>query len=243
MNTMTTVTEVLNHLKENGYTVDFNLHDNCLVCHGNSLQLHPDEFVVDKHYRFEGATDPGDEAIIYAISSTKHNIKGVLVNGYGVYSDPMTDDLIKALSIKIDSNAPKETSEAIQEKSNQATQLRPEGDRILDSELLEIDLSKFSKQIKQEQAWINGDRNAITLFKSDGLRIVMIALHEGAEMKTHTAPGIISVQLLEGNILFRTAKQSSELIEGQMLTLHAGIAHSVLAKKESTFLLSLATSK
>ena len=98
MNTMTTVSEVLSKLKERGYTVDFNLNDNCLVCHGNSLRIHPEEFVVDKHYRFEGQTDPGDEAIVYAISSTKHNIKGTLVNGYGISSDPMTDKMIAALT-------------------------------------------------------------------------------------------------------------------------------------------------
>lgn len=239
---MTTVTEVLNHLKENGYTVDFNLQDNCLVCHGNSLQLHPDEFVVDKHYRFEGVTDPGDEAIIYAISSTKHNIKGVLLNGYGISSNPITDELIRALTSN-NSSVQEESIGFIQEKSNEATPQRPEGERVLDAELIEVDLSRFRKQIKQEQAWVNGDRNAITIFKTDAMRIVMIALHEGAEMKTHTAPGIISVQLLEGNISFRTAKRSCEFKEGQMLALHAGIAHSVFANKESTFLLTLATSK
>ena len=81
MNTMTTVTEVLSHLREKGYTTDFNLKENCLECHGNFLQIHPDEFVVDEHFRFEGPTDPADEMIIYAISSTTHGVKGVLVNG------------------------------------------------------------------------------------------------------------------------------------------------------------------
>ncbi|MFD2163295.1 phosphoribosylpyrophosphate synthetase [Paradesertivirga mongoliensis] len=97
---MTTVSEVLNKLKEEGYTVDFNLNENCLVSTENSLQIHPEEFVVDKHYRFEGQTDPGDEAIVYAISSTKHNVKGTLVNGYGVSSDAMTHEMVNALTDK-----------------------------------------------------------------------------------------------------------------------------------------------
>lgn len=100
MNTMTTVSEVLDKLKEEGYTVDFNLNDNCLVCHGNSLQLLADEFVIDKHYRFEGLSDPGDEAVVYAISSIKNNLKGILVNGYGISSESLTDDLISALKEK-----------------------------------------------------------------------------------------------------------------------------------------------
>lgn len=97
MNEMTTVSRVLSVLKERGYTVDFNLTDACLSCQGNSLRIYPNEFVVDKHYRFEGISDPGDEAIVYAISSIKHNVKGTLVNGYGMYSEKISDDMVRAL--------------------------------------------------------------------------------------------------------------------------------------------------
>ncbi len=102
MNTMTTISEVIQKLQSEGYTVDFNLKENCLECHENALQVHPDEFVVDKHYRFEGMSDPADEAIIYAISSTRHNIKGILVNGYGTSSEPLTQELVNALKEKTD---------------------------------------------------------------------------------------------------------------------------------------------
>lgn len=243
MNEMTTLSRVLNVLKERGYTEDFNLTDTCLICHGNSLQVFPEEFVVDKHYRFEGVSDPGDEAIVYAISSTKHDIKGVLVNGYGMYSDKISDEMIKALKETYSTTSAakenkKEESDT-QEKSNQATDLRPEGDRLLDAPLVEINLNSFKKQIKQEQAWKEGDRNAITIFKSDGMRLVLIALHTGAELKTHTAPGIISVQVLEGEIIFGTEQKTAKLTEGQMITLHKGVPHSVFANKESTFLLTL----
>ena len=236
MNTLTTMSEVLNHLKDNGYTVDFNLTDNCLICHGNSLQLHPDEFVVDKHYRFEGSTDPGDEAIVYAISSVKDNIKGTLVNGYGIYSDPMTDEMVNALSTREESGKILPTTV---EKSNEATPQRPEGDRLINAELIEVNLNAVKQQIKSESAWANSDRNAITLFKNDNLRILMIALHDGAEMKTHTASGVISVQVLEGGISFHTEKKSSDLDEGEMIVLQAGLPHSVFARRESIFLLTI----
>ena len=127
------------------------------------------------------------------------------------------------------------------EKSNEATTQRPQGDRVIDAPLVTIDLRNFTKQIRDEQAWKNSDRNAITVFKTDGMRIVLIALHKDAEMKEHIADGIISVQLLEGQILFITKEQSVELVSGQMLTLHKGIPHSVLAKEETLFLLTLTT--
>ncbi|MEQ7801028.1 phosphoribosylpyrophosphate synthetase [Pedobacter sp. ASV1-7] len=99
MNPMTTVSEILNKLKNEGYTVDFNLKENCLECQGNYLQLMPGEFEVDRTFRFEGLSDPADEAIIYAISSEKHGIKGTLINGYGIYSDNIVDEMVKALNI------------------------------------------------------------------------------------------------------------------------------------------------
>jgi quercetin dioxygenase-like cupin family protein len=246
MKAMTTVSEVLNVLKERGYTVDFNLNDNCLICQQNSLQIYPNEFVVDKHYRFEGMSDPADEAIVYAISSDKHNLKGTLINGYGIYADKLADEMIQALRenpnpVQFANTDEEEDAEPeyAKIKYNQATPLRPEGDRLLDAQMVIMDLTEYREKIKDEKTWKEGDRTAITLFKSDIMRVVLIALHAGSEMKTHTAPGIISVQVLSGRINFRTEQRTAELGEGQMLTLHAGIPHSVLAYEESAFLLTM----
>ncbi|AKQ46019.1 hypothetical protein TH63_10825 [Rufibacter radiotolerans] len=131
----------------------------------------------------------------------------------------------------------------MEEKSNEATPQRPLGDRLLDAAQVVMDLPSLLAQIKQEKPWHNSDRNAITIFKTEGMRLVLIALHEGAFMKTHTAPGIISVHVLEGELDFATEQQTSRLTQGQVLTLHAGIPHSVLAVKESVFLLTLAGGK
>lgn len=238
---MTTVSEVLNNLKLTGYTVDFNLDDNCLICHSNSLKIHPDEFVVDKHYRFEGLSDPGDEAIVYAISSTKHDIKGTLVDGYGISSNRLTNDLVKALTGKRTLEHSESEPASLERKTNESTPLRPEGDRDLNAPMVTMDLVSLQAQIKNEESYRHGDRNAITIFKSDGMRIVLIALHEGAEMKTHKAPGMISVQVLEGNIIFKTEQETTDRTAGQMLVLHTGIPHSVVAKTASVFLLTLAS--
>lgn len=129
----------------------------------------------------------------------------------------------------------------MEEKSNEATAKRPQGDRILDAKLVDIDLNSMIEQIRMEEKWVNSDRNAITVFKTDGMRIVLIALHKGAEMTRHTANGMISVQVLEGQMLFDTDEQPVELSKGQMLALHKGIPHSVLAKEETIFLLTLTT--
>jgi hypothetical protein len=82
----------------------------------------------------------------------------------------------------------------MENKFNDATAQRPEGERVIDGALVAIDLPLFMEQIKEEAPWKESDRNAITVFKTNGLRIVLIALHKGAEMNRHTADGIISLQ-------------------------------------------------
>lgn len=84
-------------LRLQGYTLDFNLKQNCLTCLvGNYTLLH-DEFHIDKSFRFDANTDPDDESILYAISSEKYNIKGILVNGYGTSAEPHTNEMVEKL--------------------------------------------------------------------------------------------------------------------------------------------------
>ncbi len=91
-----TSSKAIDDLKKRGFTEDFNLKENYIVC--NELCFHPDDFEITEVYRFEGNSDPADESIVYGIES--HNgIKGVLVNGYGYSSEPVGEAIAKKLSI------------------------------------------------------------------------------------------------------------------------------------------------
>lgn len=97
MENYTTLTEAITALREQGYTEDFNISSDCIKFGVNNLELYPDDFHIDKFFRFEGNTNPDDSSILYAIASTDQQIKGVLVNSYGIYSDPIADELLKKL--------------------------------------------------------------------------------------------------------------------------------------------------
>lgn len=94
-----TASEAINDLAKRGYTSDFKLiaDQECIVCNTTATQLSPEEFQIDETHRFEGETDPADEMIVHAISSTKYNLKGVIVNGYGTYADTSTFKIIALL--------------------------------------------------------------------------------------------------------------------------------------------------
>jgi len=105
----------------------------------------------------------------------------------------------------------------MKEKYTDSTLQRPEGERFIDGTNVAIDLPVFIKKIKEESTWQESDRNAITVFKNDSLRIVLIALHKAAEMAKHIAKGTICVQVLEGQIQFKSGLQTVKLNKGQML--------------------------
>ena len=98
MHAYDTLSEAMNDLKKRGFTIDFNLSYDFIVCHDTPITLMPGEFEIVEVYRFEGATNPSDSAILYGIES-KHGEKGVLVNAYGIYSDPVSDEMVKKLVI------------------------------------------------------------------------------------------------------------------------------------------------
>ena len=50
-------------------------------------------------HRFEGATNPEDEDIVYAIESKDGNIKGSMTASYGAYADGISSDMIQKLSM------------------------------------------------------------------------------------------------------------------------------------------------
>ncbi len=121
----------------------------------------------------------------------------------------------------------------------EATRLRPKTERTIDAPLVKIDIPSFIKQLTSEKSWKKKDRNSITVFKSTGISIVLVALHKGAEMAKHTTEGLINVQVQEGEIKFKTNDQSVKLRKGHMLTLYGGIPHSIQAKKAAIFLLTI----
>jgi hypothetical protein len=95
-----TVTEALKQLKLRGFTTDFNLAFDKINCSKTSACLSPAEFEIVEHYRFEGDTDPADESVVYAIQSKDGTMQGVLVSAYGTYSESISEEMIKKLSIK-----------------------------------------------------------------------------------------------------------------------------------------------
>lgn len=88
----------LSDLARRGYCHDYNLTGAQLADSRLDLHLHPGRFQVREVHRFEGASNPDDMCVVYAIVSND-GVKGVLVDAYGSYADGQATELMGPLAL------------------------------------------------------------------------------------------------------------------------------------------------
>ncbi|OQP58807.1 hypothetical protein [Niastella populi] len=97
---MDTISSVLNKLKLKNQDNEFVINNaGELSLNGKSYSQH--DIKIIKTYRFEGDSDPADQAIIYLIMSND-GVIGYSLDAYGVYSNHKNDgyaDLIQRVAI------------------------------------------------------------------------------------------------------------------------------------------------
>lgn len=98
MKSYETMLDALNDLQKKGFTYDFNLRQDCIYCSSEQQSFQPHEFEIREVHRFEEMSDPSENAVVYAIESPGHGIKGTLVNAYGIYSDSFSGELIEKMN-------------------------------------------------------------------------------------------------------------------------------------------------
>jgi hypothetical protein len=93
-----TVTEAIDLLAADGYAANFSVRPGVVRCPSCHEAHQPREVMVDRIYRFEGPSDPGDEAIVVGLRCPTCGARGVLVSGYGPTTDPDDIDVLLALT-------------------------------------------------------------------------------------------------------------------------------------------------
>jgi quercetin dioxygenase-like cupin family protein len=120
------------------------------------------------------------------------------------------------------------------------TRPHPESERPLHGPLQSFDLAAEVTRLREEKAWQEGGRNAITLRKGGGLNVVLLVMKEGDRLDEHTAPGPITLSVHEGRIRFSAADKDVEAEAGTVLACDAGVRHSVEALDDAACHLNVA---
>ena len=101
-----------------------------------------------------------------------------------------------------------------------------------------VSVLDLARAIKDLEARLDKNINTYPLYTEVGMQIVLIALHAHVELKRHTAPGPISVQVVKGRVSFRTDDGEHELDSTQLLTLEAQVPHCIYAHQRSIVLVT-----
>jgi hypothetical protein len=87
-----TVIEALEELNKKGFTNDFNLQD-------ENIKKNPHHYEIEHVYRYDGDTDPDEEAVVYGIKSNSGE-RGVYVAGFSANSESEAAAVLAKLCIE-----------------------------------------------------------------------------------------------------------------------------------------------
>jgi len=99
VNVYSSMAEALNALREEGYTRNLEPSDDAIEDVGSGLRLTPEDLVIVEHHRFEGASNPDDMSVVYAVEGPQ-GVRGVIVDAYGTYADPSVAELLRRIPMR-----------------------------------------------------------------------------------------------------------------------------------------------
>jgi len=92
-----TLAGVMDDLARRGFTGHFTAVDGGLRAAEGGKTFRADQVAISEYHRFEGVSDPGDMAILYALE-TRCGIRGTLADAFGVYADPSVGPFMREVS-------------------------------------------------------------------------------------------------------------------------------------------------
>lgn len=93
---MNSLSALVNKATLEGYAEQFTVTAQGLHSETAGKNYPPDEVRISNFYRFEGASDPADNAILYTIE-TADGRKGTLIDAYGTYADSKVNEFIRSV--------------------------------------------------------------------------------------------------------------------------------------------------
>lgn len=112
-NNYTDLVGATHDLKERGFTSDFKIIDNpgseneSDACQLESLTTgkiySQNQLKIREHYRFEGASNPDDMSVVYAIEC-EGGEKGSVIDAFGTYSSRRLGEFLRSIPIETDSS-------------------------------------------------------------------------------------------------------------------------------------------
>ncbi|WHZ24604.1 MAG: hypothetical protein OJF47_003716 [Nitrospira sp.] len=95
----TNMTEAIQDLRKRGFVANFEFLDQEFRDVESEKTFTADELTILEHYRFEGASDPEDMAVVYAIES-QDGTRGIIADAFGVYANPQLGEFLNSVILR-----------------------------------------------------------------------------------------------------------------------------------------------
>jgi len=95
----TNMLEAIQELRKRGFTGNFEFLKREFRDVGSGKTFRSDELTIVEHHRFEGASDPDDMSVVYAIESDA-GPRGIIADAFGVYANPDLGRFLENVKIR-----------------------------------------------------------------------------------------------------------------------------------------------
>jgi quercetin dioxygenase-like cupin family protein len=102
-----------------------------------------------------------------------------------------------------------------------------------------FDLAAESQRLRAEAGEAHAGHRQITLFQDAAASIVLFDFEEGGWLSDHSADGIVTIEVLSGEVDVETADERYHMPAGSLLVLRPRVKHDVRAVSASRMLLTV----
>jgi quercetin dioxygenase-like cupin family protein len=102
-----------------------------------------------------------------------------------------------------------------------------------------FDLEEVLRELRAEPHPGKDGHRQITLFQRPPVTQVLFSFTAGGELREHSAPGLVTIHVLEGRLEVHADGEDHSLPGGNMLVLNPGVPHDVRAPETSAMLLTV----
>ena len=106
-------------------------------------------------------------------------------------------------------------------------QTHPREERPLSAPWLLFRISEQLERLKQEPEWKDRGHDSLTLMKSPGLTVVLIAMRAGEVMREHQASGPVAIQIIQGRVQLHFTGDNPEVCAGEFATVDPTLARLI----------------
>jgi alkylation response protein AidB-like acyl-CoA dehydrogenase len=101
----TSMAEAIQELMKRGFTANFEFLGGTFRDVDSGKTFQAEGLTIVEHYRFEGASDPDEMSIVYAVESDD-GTKGIIADAFGVYANPELGSFLNDVTIREESEVP-----------------------------------------------------------------------------------------------------------------------------------------